>query len=418
VGSPEPATLHRRPRLQAPTRCTLRLVGAESVDPWRSADAVVDEIDPMHQVNPVLGFPLPDHVDESIEVFATDGSPLGELLTESSGGGVVWEPAPGRPVPADAPPGLGLAAEQRALGLLAAGMVSADATSRGGRTAEDPDLPAEVTESALAAFLRAVDTTLWTVDPVSGAGSSGMASVVGRPVAVVRAVVTLDVAPDLDVLELDPAGRTARAAAYAELAALRVAVRVGELTRTDDGVLGWYVDDDFTSFHVVDRVVRDLALEAGRRKGHLGPWGTTPVTPSRQEILHPFLAGADLLELRPGVPRILTLLMLPGSRAHLTCGLVPRTSVALSRAWFATGLEKLSPSIRVGPVLIDPGEVRLPTVAALGERQVLTSRDGPLSWRNDAILAATQSALLPDRAAGLREGWIRVDPSPAPAEEP
>jgi hypothetical protein len=73
------------------------------------------------------------------------------------------------------------------------------------------------------------------------------------------------------------------------------------------------------------------------------------------------------------------------------------------------------PSVRVGPVLVDPGVVRLPPVAALGERQVLTSRDGPLSWRDDAILAATQSAVLPDRTAVLREGWIRVDPRP---EEP
>ena len=67
-------------------------------------------------------------------------------------------------------------------------------------------------------------------------------------------------------------------------------------------------------------------------------------------------------------------------------------------------LERLSPSVRVGPVLIDPGDVRLPLVAALGEQQTLTSRDGPLGWRDDAILAATQSAVLPDRAVGAARG--------------
>ena len=118
--------------------------------------------------------------------------------------------------------------------------------------------------------------------------------------------------------------------------------------------------------------------------------------------------------LHPGVPRLLTVLMLPGSAATVTCGLLPRQSLRLSRAWFAAGLERLSPSVRVGPVLIDPGEVRLPAVAALGQKQVLTSRDGPLSWRDDAILAATQAALLPDRASVLREGWIRVDPNAGP----
>ncbi|RZS86835.1 hypothetical protein EV189_2251 [Motilibacter rhizosphaerae] len=412
-GAP-PATLVRPPRLQAPARCVLRLVDAAATSPAGAADAVVDEIDPAHQVDPVSGFLLPDHVDESVEVFAADGTPLGELLPEPTGGGVVWEPAPGRPLPADAPPSAGLPPGARALGMLAAGLVAADAAARRGLPAGDPGLPPDVTESALAAFLRAVDTTLWTVDPVAGAGSSGLGSITGRPVAVVRAVVGLEVQDDLAVLTLDDAGRAARAAAYAALAALRVRVRIGELTRSDDGVLGWWVDDDFSTFHPVDAAVRDLALEAGRRKGHLAPWGTAPVVPARQEILHPYLQGSELLELVPGVPRLVTLLLLPGARAHLTSGLLPRSSVGLSRAWFAPGLERLSPSVRVGPVLLDPGEVRLPRVAALGQDQVLTSREGALGWRDDAILAATQSALLPDRASVLREGWIRVAPEQAP----
>ncbi len=108
--------------------------------------------------------------------------------------------------------------------------------------------------------------------------------------------------------------------------------------------------------------------------------------------------------------------MLPGAAVHVTSGVVPRQKVRLARAWFAAGLERLSPSVRVGPVLIDPGEVRLPLVAALGDRQTLTTSEGPLGWRNDAILAATQSAALPDRASVLREGWIRVTPE-SPLDE-
>ena len=124
-----------------------------------------------------------------------------------------------------------------------------------------------------------------------------------------------------------------------------------------------------------------------------------------------------MLRLRPGVPRLVTLLMLPGLAAHWTAGVTPRQAVRLSRAWFGPVLDRLLPSVRVGPVLVDPGQVRLPPVAALGERQVLTYRSGPLSWRDDPILAATQSALLPDSAAVLREGWVRVDPSPPPEPE-
>ena len=43
-------------------------------------------------------------------------------------------------------------------------------------------------------------------------------------------------------------------------------------------------------------------------------------------------------------------------------------------------------------------------------------RDTPATWRVDAILAATQTALLPDAPAEVREGWIRVAPDePAPS---
>jgi hypothetical protein len=94
--------------------------------------ARVDQVEPPLQVNPVAGFLLPDHLDESLEVFGVDGSPLGELLHEAVSGGVTWEIAAGREGPADAAPMFGLAPSQFALGRLASGLVAADAAARGG----------------------------------------------------------------------------------------------------------------------------------------------------------------------------------------------------------------------------------------------------------------------------------------------
>ncbi len=408
-----PAAMSRPPRFSAPARCRLRLVAASSRAAAGAVPARVDEIDPALQVSPLAGFLLPDHVDESVEFFSADGAPLGELLAEPVGGGVVWEPAPGRPLPPDAPPSAGLGPEQEALGRIGAGLVIADARARDGRPAGE----AAPSESALAAFLRAIDTTLWTVDPVAGAGSSAVGAIVGRPVAVVTATLLLELADDLDALSLDPAARADRAAAYAAMVRVETPVRLGELTRGDDGLLGFFLDGDYTRFFLVDRAVADLARESGRGRGHLGSWGETPIMPEISPIRHPYLVAEDEVRLRPGVPRLVTMLMLPGAAVHVTSGVVPRQKVRLARAWFAAGLERLSPSVRVGPLLVDPGEVRLPLVAALGDRQTLTTREGPLGWRDDAILAATQAALLPEQSAVLREGWIRVTPE-SPAEPP
>ena len=59
--------------------------------------------------------------------------------------------------------------------------------------------------------------------------------------------------------------------------------------------------------------------------------------------------------------------MLPGGKVHLTSGILPRKSLALADDWVSPGLRRLVPSLRVGPVLVDPAEIRLPKVASLGD---------------------------------------------------
>jgi len=410
--------LLRRPRFTAPTRVALRFVDAAAQAPAGAVDARVDEQEPAKQVSPVCGFLLPDHVDESIEVFGPDATPLGELLVTgavgTTGGGVVWEPAPGRPVPPDAAPNVGLLDDEAQLGAFATGIVRADASARdgergaGGVGGQEPG--EGPTESALNALLRCIDQTLWMVDPTAAVGSAQLASIVGLPIAVVRAVLQVDVSDDLGDLTMDAATAAARTAAYDALTQAGVRVRLGELTRSDDGLLAWFADDDYTRVHLVDRTIAEEALPSGPGRGVLSGWGVDVTALPPEPVRHPYISDDAEIVVRPGVPRMLTLLMTPGAAVFHTSGIVPRGRVQLQRAWFTPAVDRLVPSVRVGPVLVDPGDVRLPLVAALGEHQSLTVREGPTAWRNDAILAATQSALLPDRATVLREGWIRVTP--------
>ena len=96
---------------------------------------------------------------------------------------------------------------------------------------------------------------------------------------------------------------------------------------------------------------------------------------------------------------------------HLTSGVLPRKALALARDWVAPGLARLSPSLRTGPVLIDPDQVRLPKPSVFGaEAGVHPPRRRPAAWQDDPILAATQTALLPDQPASVQDGYIRVMP--------
>jgi hypothetical protein len=396
-----------RPRLQHAARWLFRLVDPAlppEADPTTAKDAFVDQLDPRLAINPVAGFLLPDHIDEALECFSVDGVPLGQLGHDDISGAVMWEPAPGRPVPPDAGPLAGLGAHDRLVGELAAGLVRADVAARAGSGA------ATASASALSALLRAIDSTLWTVDTFAAVGSPTVAGLVGRPVAVVRATLRLEIPDDLaEVTVTHPAGVEARRAAFAALAEQRFPVQLGTLTRADDALLGFFVDDDYAHLHLVDKAVAAGALVSGRHQGQLGLLGEG-ATPQVEALSHDYVSDEDVLWIRPGQTLRLTLLMLPAGKVHLTSGVLPRKALALADDWVGPGLARLVPSVRVGPVLVDPSEIRLPLVHLLGDKQTFTRRTGPLTWRDDPVLAATQTALLPRLPHEAQEGWIRVTP--------
>ena len=70
-----PGALAMPPRLLRPARWLFRLVDAATPVGAEGIEARVDQVEPTLQVNPVAGFLLPDHLDESLEVFGIDGAP-------------------------------------------------------------------------------------------------------------------------------------------------------------------------------------------------------------------------------------------------------------------------------------------------------------------------------------------------------
>ncbi len=404
----EARTLRLRPRIQNAARWLWRLVDpgqAADTAPHLMKEAFVNQVAPTAAVNPVAGFLLPDHIDEALEAFTVAGDPIGQVLHDPITNAVNWECAPGRPLPPDAGPLADIHPQEQLVAEIAAGMIRADAAARA--------LPEPPTDTALTAFLRAVDSTLWSVDTFASLGDSSLAGLVGRPIAVVRTILTLDAPDDVEEVTL-AAGLTAatRRAAYDVLAEEDFEVQLGTLGRADDTLLGFFVDDDYEKFFIVDKVVAELARvrPTGRHLGHLGVLGTAAAE-DPIDLDHPYLNEANRIVVRRGQTRRLTLLMIPGGRVHLTSGVLPRKELALADAWFGPGMKRLMPSLRVGPLLVDPGEVRLPLVSILGENQTFTRRTGELAWKDDPILAATQTAYLPRLPHEVQEGWIRVTPS-------
>lgn len=402
------STVRVAPRLQHGARWLFRLVDPAhplTADPLTATEAWVDQVRPELSVNPVSGFLLPDHIDEACEVFDRGGHPLGQIDHDGVTGAVFWEPAPGRPIPPSAGPlDPSTPAHAQLAGRIAAGLVQADIEARttDGATARE--------HTALSAFLGVIDSTLWSVDTYAALGSPTIAGLVGHPLAIVRATLRLDAPDDLGEVRVTATGGPGeRRAAFEALRQHRFPVRLGELSRSDDATIGFFVDDDYSRFHVVDKVVSQVARESRRHRGHLGLLGAT-ITPEVSPIEHPYIHPEDTLLVAIGQVVRLTIVMLPGGRVHLTSGILPRKSLSLADEWVTPGLSRISPSMRVGPLLVDPAEIKLPLVASFGPDQVFTRRTGPLTWRDDPIVAATAAAYLPRLPHEAQEGWIRVTP--------
>jgi hypothetical protein len=369
------------PRFTAPARLWFRWTDAAS----GSSDG---------PINPVCGFIVPNHLDGDIEIFDPAGAGLGTVRPDDTSG-IAFEDAPGRPPTVgqslvDALPDPGVRG-------LVQGLVD------WGRADQSEDR-----EGALSALMRTIDSTRWSVDPFGQSGEEHLAMLIGHPVAVMRATLRLDV--------IDPV-------APPENAWTAVPVRLGALTHWQDGLFGYFVDDDYGTFHVAAEAAL-MARDIGPGRGLLGPIAQVPAAagalssglsdPYQNPANHPYLDSGLYVWVRPGQVVTLTLLVEPHTTVHATSGLVPRKEIGVRREWVAPGLGAIAPTFRFGPVLVDPKQVALPLAKDLAGTWTWDHRTDVVQWADDSIVDAGKASGLSATPAVANEGWLKLTP-PAPS---
>jgi hypothetical protein len=196
-----------------------------------------------------------------------------------------------------------------------------------------------------------------------------------------------------------------------------VPVRLGALTHWQDGLLGYFVNDDYTVLHCSDAAAAGLARLVGPNQGFLQPitlvpqhfadfandTGTTPVT-------HPYVDTSGVLWIHPDQDVDLTLLVEPHTVVHVTCGLLPRKEIGLRREWVTAALAKLSPTFRFGPLLVDPKRIRMPIPTDINGTWSWDYRADANTWAELPVTNATQDAILPADPPTGTEGWLRLSP--------
>lgn len=395
-----PHMMRLPPRIVQPSRLMFRMVQAEN-----------DQQDASKTVSPICGWILPDHLDEALEIYDDQGHSVGQVQRRRPMSGDIvttsleWQGVPGDPGSFGAPPSLGNKHLQGMVnGLLAAG----EHDAKRALNPEENDKNYS-NDTALGAMLRMIDSTLWTVDPLGREGNEHLSVLVGRPLAIVRASLRLE------TKQLETQG---------DLSSTAFDVRLGELTRLGDGLIGYFINDDYSQFYPIHEEIANQTRPSRPHHGYLGAIQTTQAfyssysdTSTIEPVKHPYINETPTIKVRPVAPGksdpasksvMLTLVVDPRGGVHATSGILPRKKIELLREHVATALENMSVTFRIGPVLSNPETIRMPLPSEIQGNWSWVRKTGLTVWEESPVVNAVPEPKLSHTPSQIQEGWLKL----------
>ncbi len=355
------------PRLLQPARLNFEFVSA------------LDDEKPIHlhnSVTPIAAWLLPNHIDKSLACYDPDGAALGALAARINPQGekyAHWSPAPD----ADYLTVQQLNAPFPCLGGMLTALIEQGA-------------------DAFADFLRAIDETLWTVDPLGNRDDQNLSTLIGRPLALTRASLQYQLdGPPL----ADPSWQYLFKPAAPQFTQYRFPIKLGQPILRNDGLIGYFQGDDYSRFN------------------NAGPIGNTD-----SPYLQPVQTGNFInLTFQGGDQTYITMLIDPRAPVHATTDILPISTLELPPKFIESALQSMAVFFHAGPLLsasksvaaltpeAEPGQtaVLMPKPAEKhGQWQWLSIQDG--DWRANNIEPANPKAEFSNTPAILRTGMFKL----------
>ena len=367
------------PRIVQPSRLNFTLVSAS--DDGVTTDSTVES-------SPVCGWVLPNHLDGGLSVYDAVGKLLGELLV--MGGPtrrtIQWQPVPGGPATVGTPPQI----KNKHLLNFVNGLLL--------RTTD--------AEQTLTNLLSVIDETLWTVNPLGGRDNQNLSILVGRPLAVVRATLGFELQGgpihDQSLQSTKSWSDWQKPENQPAFTKINFPVCLGSLKLSDDGLLGYFLNDDYNTFNSVHPLT-DFQPSEGE---YIRPIGT-PVP----KTANPLGVNYIPLQFNPGSTANVTMLLDPRGKVYASTGVLPAKDVILPALYVEQPLAAMQVTFRTGPVLEDQQGLRLPQVANIQGAWSWIERSSVTDWETvTAIVQANDQATFPDEPPSLAEGWLKLSP--------
>ncbi|MCB0584376.1 MAG: hypothetical protein KDD06_03485, partial [Phaeodactylibacter sp.] len=383
-----------RPRFTQPARLNFRWLSAHTAPQAKN----LVEMNSHPATSPVCGWLLPNNLDNSLMVYQQDGQALGYIDEAGK-----WHVFPGQEAPLQPENISNLHLRKMVQRLIDAGSI--------------PD------------FISVLDTALDNIQADNNGQHDGLALLMGRPIALVRASISLEHRGKDPVCQNNRIFRTdlgrfadARKAGNGAVAAgsfqrnsfkadqVKIPLRLGEYRQLNDGLIGYWVD-----------AAPSEALPQGAKGDtFFAPQSFDPKKgkPSGNIMTHDENGGAFLFSLTIGQAQPLEVSMLldPRGCVHANCGILPVKNINIPPDQYQQALSKIEIAFLTTPILTLPGRlhVSLPNEPGYGWSWV--EKDGAawktISTTGTVRLADVQGLVSKPSDAGplwqelIAKGWL------------
>ncbi|WP_448547735.1 hypothetical protein [Thalassotalea fusca] len=359
------------PRLLQPARLNFDFVCAESDEYLISLNG---------ERNPVCAWIIPNHIDKTLACYDAEGKALGALgvisLSENENR-IHWIPAPNSIYTSIER----ITSRFPHLGQMLTGLIEQGA-------------------DAYYSFYQTIDETLWSIDPLGARSDQNLSVLAGRPLALVRARLKYELdGPAVT----DPSWRYVFEPANVEFTEYEFPVKLGQLKLQNDGLLGYFLSSDYSTFNCVQ-----LPPEVGQAPAYL------------KQIKKDNLID---LSFDKGSEAFISMLIDPRASVHATNHILPDTTLALPEKYVQPALSAMEIMIHAGPLLATEqvmnsvGNTAKENVLTLipkpaetnGEWRWLQHEDGV--WNDLAIKHTNAKANFSNLALKLQTGILKLSNS-------
>ena len=373
-------------RISQPARLSFRFQSASAPDPL--------EMNSDPASTPIFGWVLYNRLDHTLAVYDEVGSPVGSFNVR----GLAWQEAPG--------PHRGAANPHLRQFLKYLGASEGDS------------------KLFLDELMQTIDNATMGIEPDAFKQDRGLAVLIGRPLALVRAELRLDLygLPAIDQslpafkaavdsflqdgLYSEPTRRSA------DFARCRFPVRLGDFERANDGLVGYFIEsenqaDTYATFY------------ACKYTPHQSKSIVDPRNDQRNDQPRLWLCPGDKK------PRGVIMLVDPRAPVHALTGVLPIKSIDLPPVQFADAMKRISVTFLTAPVLAGAGDVALAVPTEVGHawswlaRQVDEEHFGVRKWITQNVLdSPNASAAFSAQPLRLSEGWLHLYPAKSSSTAP